>query len=178
MLGLDLARLRLPLFTMDGWIKLHRKMTEWEWYKDVNTNHLFQHLLLTANFQQKQWQGITIEAGQCVTGRESLAFQTGLSVQQIRTSLERLKSTSNITIKTFSKFSIITICNWIDYQDINQQVNHHLTSNQPASNQQVTTPKELKNDKNDKNTPYNPPEDFLAKEREINIKPGLHGTQH
>ena len=33
---------------MSGWIKLHRKITEWEWYSDANTFRVFMHLLLTA----------------------------------------------------------------------------------------------------------------------------------
>ena len=31
---------------MSGWIKIHRKITEWEWYDDVNTFRLFMHLIL------------------------------------------------------------------------------------------------------------------------------------
>lgn len=137
---------------MQGWIKLHRRITEWEWYQDGNTVRLFIHLLLKANHKPKQWQGLTIEAGQVVTGRKQLAVELGLSEQQIRTSINRLKSTSNLTIKSTNKFSIITLCNYRDFQDVslgeqpaNQPANQ--PASQPTNNRQLTT---NKNDKNDK----------------------------
>ena len=35
----------------DGFIKLHRKIVDWEWYDDINRNFRFiYHLLLKANF--------------------------------------------------------------------------------------------------------------------------------
>lgn len=71
--------------------------------------------------------------GELVTGRTSLSAQTGLSVQSIRTALERLKSTNEITIKSTSKYSIVTIVNYDTYQfndmEINQQVNQQITTN-------------------------------------------------
>lgn len=144
----------------NGWIKIHRKILKWEWYQDANTKSLFFHLLLCANHADKKWQGVMIKRGQMVTGRIRLSQELGLSEQSIRTSLKRLKSTSEVTIKSTSKYSIITIVNYEAYnsensmpnQQSNQQSNQQVTSNQPASNQQVTTNKnvrikELKNEK-------------------------------
>lgn len=129
-----------------GWIRLYRKMLGWEWYRDVNTFRLFIHLLLKANYCDQKWQGLLIERGQLVTGRRALGEQTGLSAQEVRTALNRLKTTNEITIKTTSKFSVITINNYNTYQQsemengqqINQQINQQLTSGQPTSNQQLT----------------------------------------
>lgn len=129
---------------MSGWIKLHYKIADWEWYKDTNTMRLFLHILLKANYTAKRWQGLDILPGQFVTSRETLAFETGLSEQQIRTSLNKLKSTSEITSTTTSKYTLITVSNWIEYQQGNQPINQQSTSNQPADNQQVTTTKEYK----------------------------------
>lgn len=119
---------------MAGWIKLHRKMLEWEWYGDINVCRLWMHLLLKANHKPNNWKGITVQAGQCVTGRHSLAKETGLTEQQIRTALNKLKSTGEVTSKIFSKFSLITITSWNEYQQDNQHSNQQSTSNQPASN--------------------------------------------
>lgn len=130
-----------------GWIKLHRQFLDWEWYKDTNTKSLFLHLLLCANREAKKWQGITIDRGQLATGRKQLSAELGISEQSVRTSMERLKSTSELTIKTTNKFSIITINKYDLYQNgepSNQQPNQQLTNNQPASNQQLTTTKEVK----------------------------------
>lgn len=94
---------------MQGWVKLHRKIIDWEWYTDSGTLHLYLHLLFKANFEPKKWQGITINRGQFITSIDKLAAELPLSVRQIRTRLDKLKSTNELTIKTTSKYSIITI---------------------------------------------------------------------
>lgn len=139
---------------MEGWIKLHRKLINWEWYQDSNMVHLFIHLLLSANHKPGKWRGISIERGQLITGRNKLSEQTGISQQSIRTCLDKLKATSELTSKPTNKYTIITICNYDDYQikdtDINQQINQQLTNNQPATNQQLTTNKNNNNKKKEK----------------------------
>lgn len=130
---------------MTGWVKLHRKMVKWEWFKTPHMYHLFSYLLLTANREKKIWHGVEILRGQLVTGRKELSQNTGISQQSIRTCLKRLKSTSELTVKSTNKYSIITICNYETYQITK-------TANQPA-NQPAKTPitnhkqevKEIKN---------------------------------
>ena len=39
-----------------GFVAIPRGLTDWEWYSEPNTARLFIHLLLTANWSQKQWQ--------------------------------------------------------------------------------------------------------------------------
>lgn len=138
----------------DGFIKIHRRMLKWEWFSDVNTTHLFIYLLLVANWEDKKWQGQIIKRGQVVTGRKKISKDTGLTEQQVRTSLKKLISTNNLTSKTTNKYTIITIENYDLYQQNNQQPNQQITNNQPTNNQQVTTTKELKELKEIYNT-YN-----------------------
>ena len=68
---------------MDGWIKIYRKMLDWEWYRDVNTKSLFLHLLLIANSKDGEWQGVPIKRGQVATSLSSLARELGMSIQTI-----------------------------------------------------------------------------------------------
>lgn len=144
---------------MEGWIKIHRKMLEWEWYNDNNTKVLFLHLLLTANHKDKKWQGETIKRGQKITSLQHLAEETNLSVRQVRTSLNKLKSTNELTIKTTSRFTLITIEKYSDYQDkdeeddkVNDKQDDKQTTNKRQTNdKQTTTNKNEKNDKNEKN---------------------------
>ena len=63
---------------MDGWIKLHRRIIQWEWYKTKNMTHFFTHLLLLANKQDNNWQGQKIKRGQLITGLNSLYKDTGI----------------------------------------------------------------------------------------------------
>lgn len=153
---------------MEGWIKLHRKFSDWEWFQDSYMVHLFIYLLLNANHKEGKWKGVNIERGTLITGRKKLSNATGIPEQIIRTRLKKLeqtneikidtKSTRELTKKSTSNFTIITICNYESYQseiittnqEINQQSNHELTSNQPATNQQLTTNKNDKKNKNEK----------------------------
>jgi len=138
-----------------GWIKLHRGFTKFEWYQDANTMRVFLHLLITANHQKAKWQGNVIGRGQLITSRGHISRDLGMTVQVVRTSLAKLEKTENITIKTTSKFTLLSICNYDTYQsevsENNQQVNQQLTIKQPALNQQLTTNKNDKNKKNEKN---------------------------
>ena len=139
-----------------GYIKLHRSILEWEWWDDVNTYRLFTYLLLTVNFEEKKWHGITIKRGQVLTSLDTLSKDTGLSVGQVRRSLTRLISTSEITSEATNQYRIITICNYDTYQGEQQasdkqttkQSDNQTTSEQQASNKQTATTKEYKNDNN------------------------------
>lgn len=101
---------------MTGWIKLHRRLLEWEWYQDSNTFRVFLHLLLTARYEDGHSLGVPVSRGQVITGRRKLAGELGLSEKEIRTALDKLERTGEIVKKTANKFSIITICNYIEYQ--------------------------------------------------------------
>lgn len=141
---------------MTGWIKLHKKFKKWEWYDDINTKVLFLHLLLSANYKDKSWQGIVIKRGQFLTSLPLLSQQTKLSIQSIRTSITRLKSTGEITDTSTNKFRILTIVKYEEYQSGEPQetgqLTGQLTGQQHSSNIQVTgqlTPtKEYKKEKN------------------------------
>lgn len=134
---------------MQGFIKLHRQITEWEWYSNINVCRLFIHCLLKANHKDNKWQGIVIERGTFITSIENLAFETGLSGQQIRTALNKLKSTGEITSKTTNRYSIISIKNWNSYQLDNTQDNKQITNKQQTNNKQITTNNNDNNVKND-----------------------------
>ena len=124
-------------------------MTSWEWYQDANTTRVFIHLLLNANLEESRFKNHVIPKGSLVIGRKSLAETLGITEQNVRTALNHLKSTNEITIKSTNRFSIVTIVNWEKYQINKKQstnkVTNNLTNNQPTTNQQLTTEKEYKN---------------------------------
>lgn len=45
---------------IEGWIKLHRKLLDWERYSDPNVMLTFIHILLNANHEEKKRKGVTI----------------------------------------------------------------------------------------------------------------------
>lgn len=133
---------------MNGWIKLHRQILEWEWYSDNNTFRLFIHLILKANHKEKRYKGKLLKSGTILTSRDILAIETGLSVRQIRTSLKRLNSTNELTIKTSSQGTIIHIVNYKKYQiETNEK-----TSERPTNDQQTTS-----NNNDNNNNKFIPP---------------------
>ena len=99
-----------------GYIKLYRKMTEWEWAKDAKTFRLFIHLLLTVNNNPVGWRGVKIKQGETVTSLASLSSDTGLSVREVRTALAHLQKTGEITVKTTKFYTLIKVVNYGFYQ--------------------------------------------------------------
>jgi hypothetical protein len=136
---------------MEGWIKLYRKFSDWEWFNISEMVHLFIYLLLNANHEDGEWRGVKIQRGQILTGLKTLNERTKISFQTLRTCLKRLEKTKEINIQVTNKYSIITICNYESYQNgqqiTNKQANKELTSNQQATNKQLTT----NNNKNNNN---------------------------
>lgn len=124
----------------EGWIKLHRSILDWQWYKDINTFYLFTYLILSANYEPKKWLEYTIERGQVVIGRKALSETLKLSEQQIRTALKKLEKSGNITTKSTNRFTIVTICNYDKYQQVEtaEQPTSKPTDNQQITNKQPT----------------------------------------
>lgn len=99
-----------------GWVKLHRKLLEWEWYQDAHMVHLLVHLLLTATHEDRKYKGLTIRRGQLVTTIKELADALGASETSTRRRMKRLKSGGFLTIKVAHNKTTITICNYDSYQ--------------------------------------------------------------
>ena len=141
--------------SLNGFIKLHRKLVAWGWYQDYVVKDVFLHLLLTANFKDSQWMGITLKKGQLVTSYKHLSEDLAFSVRQVRTAIDKLKSTGEITTEATNRFTIITVVNWEEYQLFDEKVTSEATSNQTnerqTSDKQATNKRQQrKNDKKNK----------------------------
>lgn len=136
----------------NGFIVIHRRMVRWEWFSDANVAHLFMYCILRANHITKKWRGTTIERGSFISSLGKIGIETGLSVQQVRTALDKLELTQEITRQATSRYSIITVKNYNKYQDFNTNSNKRVTNEQQTSNKRITT---NNNDNNDNNTYIN-----------------------
>ena len=101
---------------MNGWIKLHRKLLTWGWFRDSETVHLFMYLLLSANSEPGDFMGHEIGRGQVAVGYPSISAATGISVKAIRTRMDRLIKSGEISKKTGRLFTVVTINNYDNYQ--------------------------------------------------------------
>lgn len=134
-------------------VKIDRNITRWGWYKDGNTMRVFLHLVLTANIRDCVFEGVTIHRGEVATSYSSISSALGLSIQNVRTAINHLKSTSEITSKQYTKFSVFTVLNYDMYQGKptgkvtgdQQETNRRLTGDQQQSkNKRITNVKEKK----------------------------------
>ena len=131
---------------MDGYIKLYKKLVEWQWYKDSNTKSLFIDLLLDANYEDSKVGFEVVKRGQCLTSLKRIHERTGLTYQEIRTSLSKLEKSQEINKQTTNKYSIITINNYGCYQEINKQLtNKQQTTNNIKEYKEEQKEKEINN---------------------------------
>ncbi len=139
---------------MKGYIKLHRTILEWEWYKDTNTKILFIHLLLNACYDSCRFMGKAVKRGDYITSTTRLSNDLGLSVRQVRTCLSRLKKTGEIDMQTTNKYTKITICNYGSYQVKEQKDSVKRTNKRQANDKQKTSinKKGIKKENNNNNT--------------------------
>ena len=77
---------------------------------------LFIHCLLKANWKEKEWQGKVIKRGTFVTSQDKLSEQLDLSKRQIQLSFKKLIETKEIKKKGYSKYTLVTIVKYDDYQ--------------------------------------------------------------
>ena len=102
------------------YVKIFRKLINWEWFTDVNTCHLFVYCLLKANWKDGSWKGIAYKRGQFITSRETMSQETGLSVRKVRTALKHLILTNEVTNQVTSNYRLISVVNYDLYQSKRQ----------------------------------------------------------
>ena len=136
---------------LNGFVKVHRKLVQWGWYQDYVVKDLFLHLLLTASFRESQWMGRTIKKGQVSTKDAHLAEELGCSVKQIRTALNKLKSTGEVASESTNRYTIITVVNWEKYQVLEfDKPSEWANKGQAEGKQGANKGQHLKNVKNNK----------------------------
>lgn len=100
----------------NGFVKLYRTTLEWEWYKDVNTAHLWLYILMRANYEPTRFKGMRIDRGQMLESLPVIAENTGLTVRNIRTALNHLKLTGEVICKPTRYGTLITVVKYSIYQ--------------------------------------------------------------
>lgn len=130
--------------SMNGWIKLHRKI----WSNPIVTKdaeHLAAWIWLLTNATHypvdKLWQGerITLSPGQLITGRKAIAKETGINEHKIDRILTLFVGEQQIERQTSSQGSLITILSWDKYQISEQQSEQQLSNNRATIEQQMST---------------------------------------
>lgn len=127
-----------------GFVKLYRSMLTWEWYDDINVKILFLHLILTANYEDKKWRGKVIKRGQRVVSVKKLSEELGITVRQVRTAIEKLVMTNDLTNSKFAECNVLTLVNYDKYQSVtNEMTNVGQTSDKSMTNRGQTSDKSM-----------------------------------
>lgn len=101
---------------MKGWVRLYRDFLSWGLYKDSPSKDVFIHILLNAAYKEFNLNGFIVRRGFWITSVRQIATETGLSVQQVRTALEKLEATQAITRTATHRATLIGVVNYDFYQ--------------------------------------------------------------
>ena len=138
----------------ENFIKIDRKILQWEWYKNEHTKNVFLHCLLKAYWKEKKYEGKIIPRGSFISSIGKMAEETGLTPMEVRTALKHLKLTNEVTSKGTNKNTVFTVTNYDLYQSKQQAEqqtdNKQITNKQQTINKQLTINEEYKEDKKDK----------------------------
>ena len=139
---------------MSGWIKLHRSLRD-HFLFDFNEPDkalAWIDLLMSASFSDHKvhikGRVLDVKRGQFCVSQVTLQKRWGMSQNKVKRFLNLLKTEGMVDVQTNDATTIITICNYEDYQDIDssgERTNeraYERTTNEPR-----TTIKECKEDK-------------------------------
>ncbi len=103
-------------YTQNEYVKLNRRILSWRWFSDTCTRDVFIYCILKANWKPGCWKNIEYGRGEFVTSISTMMKELGFSAKNIRTALEHLKSTGEITDRITHKYRVIRVCNYDKYQ--------------------------------------------------------------
>jgi len=148
-----------------GYVKFYRKITKSFVWTDPYTFKLWTLCLLKANHKDNKFlfngEEIEVNSGQFVTGRAAITKELNegakgehrMTEASVWRRLKKFEKEEMLNIDSTTKYSVITIKNWHEYQVSEQQVN----SDRTTGEQRVNTNKNEKNLKNDNNIINNNP---------------------
>lgn len=166
-----------------GYIKIHRKLLDWQWHDIPEMVTVWMHLLLDASYEKSEWRGVVRERGQLTIGLRAYSKRCGMSIQSLRTCLQRLISTHEITSESTNQYTLITITQYDSYQTNEKESTNGITIEttieQQTNNKRITNEqhisKKLKNIRNKEVCIFTPPclEEVVSycKERKNRVDP-------
>lgn len=141
---------------MEGWIKLYRKLLDNPIVcKDSETFSIWLYLLLNATYQEIpavfKGKKITLRKGQLITGILSISKKLKINKDKVQRTLKCFEIDKQIEQETSNKNRLISILNWEQYQDNDNENDKQMINKCETNDKQLITNKNIKNIKNDKN---------------------------
>lgn len=148
---------------MNGWIRLYRQLLDSPVFENEKALKIWIWCLLKATHTEREQlvglQVVNLEKGQFIFGRKKASEELNINENTIYKYIKMLEKLEMITTNSNTKFTIVSIRNWEEYQYIS---NEEVTTKEQQNNNKVTTKeqqnntnKNVKNDKNVKNVRNN-----------------------
>jgi len=140
-----------------GWVRSYRSIMQKGWYKKSEYFHLWHHLLYKANHKPNEWihknNVMKVDRGQFITSRKSLSDETGINESKVERILKCFENEQQIEQQNLYTSRLISILNYNNYQKGEQANEQQVNSKRTASEQQVNTNNNVKNEKNVRSKP-------------------------
>ena len=142
---------------MSGWIKIHREISEHWIFQDAEKFKWWIDLIIMASHEEHKTvingSLAYLQRGQLSVSLSFLSARWSRSKEKVLNFLKLLESDQMITRKSDRKMTVITICNYDSYQDVDMQSptdNRPITDQSPTDNRPMSDqcPTEYKNGKN------------------------------
>ena len=122
-----------------GFITLHRRILDWQWYSDANVSRVFLHVLLSATHKDSKWKNIRVKRGEFITSYDSIAVKLGLTPRQVRSAISKLKKSGECVTRRSGLSFVVSIVKYDDYQSNKiENVTRVDTKMSPESHENVT----------------------------------------
>ena len=139
-----------------GLVFLHRKIRELPFYKtESDAVHLWVHLIMSVNHEAAlvttEFGEYQVGRGQMITGRHTLAKETGIVPDRVKHLLNKFSKMGMIDTESNKKFTLLTVTKYDDYQQFSVPTDYQQITNAnpamtrpelevvPTDYQQITT---------------------------------------
>lgn len=141
------------------YIKLDRNIMNWRWLSDPNTLAVWIYLLVNANNEASDLRNFTVERGEVCVSLPVIAEKMGLSVRNVRTALDHLVTTGEITKKRHNRKQMTYKIEGFERYQAKVTYNRHtsdiqVTDNRHTTDIQPTRSKEEKEEKKERNKEF------------------------
>lgn len=104
-----------------GFVKIQREFTTWRWYEDDKTKSVFLHLLLTANYEDKEWRGIIVKRGSRVASYHKIADELGMTEKSVRVAINHLIASNDVSANSTNQYTVFSVVCYDDFQNSGRQ---------------------------------------------------------
>lgn len=131
----------------NGFLMLNKEIKRHEYFTDYKTFHLYFWLLSDANFIDGNFRGTVVKRGQKLTSINSLVIETGLTVREVRTALDKLIKGNYIVKKATNKNQLLTVVEYEYYTGFVESKDKPKTNQRQTEGKPKTTIEEYNNTK-------------------------------